>query len=89
LGQVKISIYFALKDLKYLDYNLLMTLYINGFSYKLNRHVSIEQIFIFFKWNKKTITVEHNYKIIQQHLWSKIYLKREDNFEILTLVGGG
>jgi thiamine biosynthesis protein ThiS len=66
-----------------------MTLYINGFSYKLNRQVSIKQVVLFFKWDKKTITVEHNYKITQQYLWSQICLKREDNFEILTLVGGG
>lgn len=68
-----------------------MALYIlvNDVTIKLNKCISIEDLISFLSWNQKAIAIEYNSKIIQPALWPKTLVRTKDQFEIVTLIGGG
>jgi len=39
--------------------------------------------------NPSAVVVEYNYEIPQRDMWGEIFLKENDNLEIVKFIGGG
>lgn len=62
---------------------------INGFSYRLNKGVTLTQLLTFLRCKGAGVAMEYNYQIVKQEFWSTTLVKTGDNIEIVTVVGGG
>jgi thiamine biosynthesis protein ThiS len=66
-------------------------IFLNGKLYLLYayKRFSLNDIKMFFKYEKSLVILEYNNKIIHPENWSYIILKDFDKIEVLTIVGGG
>nr|YP_009736339.1 hypothetical protein SlomFM_140 [Scytosiphon promiscuus]QDM58426.1 hypothetical protein SlomFM_140 [Scytosiphon promiscuus]QDM58569.1 hypothetical protein SlomM_140 [Scytosiphon promiscuus]QTW91548.1 hypothetical protein [Scytosiphon lomentaria]WAM64663.1 hypothetical protein [Scytosiphon lomentaria] len=71
----------------------LLSLSVNGLTYKvyLNKPSQIFDLLEFFNHQKELVIIEYNGKIYNNlELHNRLsYLKKKDNIEIITIVGGG
>ena len=68
-----------------------MLIQINGEIFWLNskKLLSLRAIVRFLGYKENIIALEHNEKIVVKSNWDKIFLKKNDKIEIVTIVGGG
>lgn len=52
-------------------------------------YLTLNDLLEFFYFNEKLIVLEYNGKILNPSIWSKTIIKNNDNFDIITIVGGG
>ena len=71
--------------------NFTINFYINAKKYKIKikKRITIQQIINILYGKTQGVVLEYNKDIVNINVWNKIYLKSNDNLEILTIVGGG
>ena len=62
---------------------------INGARYLFTSPFTILELLVYLGFNMNVIVIDYNGSILQKSLWKQIYLKNEDNLEILSIAGGG
>jgi len=65
------------------------TFVLNGKSYCTKELISIFDLLLYFNYNESLLVLEHNKLVCQKQNWKKIFIKDNDNIEIVTIVGGG
>ena len=65
------------------------TFFVNGQEYNIQKNITILDLLNYFGYNLSLLIVEHNNFIRPKSKWGKIYIKNNDNIEIITIVGGG
>ena len=65
-----------------------MQITVNGKSETLSP-CSIIDLIISKGLKPESVVVEHNYKIVKREVWSNVFLKENDNLEVISMVGGG
>lgn len=63
--------------------------FLNGISYYVNQNLSLFDLIIYFDYNESLLVLEHNNLICNKKTWKQIFVKDQDNIEIVTIVGGG
>jgi len=65
--------------------------FFNGESYNLLSYkvFNLEDLIKFFNYKRNLVVVEYNGKIVHPQKWKKILLKKNDQIELVTIVGGG
>lgn len=66
-----------------------MLVKINGQEQQLNREISLVEFLQAKQVNLDAVVVEYNFEIVPKEKWAEIYLKENDNLEVLHFVGGG
>jgi thiamine biosynthesis protein ThiS len=71
--------------------NITINFYLNAKKYKLKirKRITVQQIISILYGKTQGVVLEYNKDIVNINVWNKIYLKSNDNLEILTIVGGG
>jgi thiamine biosynthesis protein ThiS len=71
--------------------NFTINFYLNAKKYKLKirKRITVQQIISILYGKTQGVVLEYNKDIVNINVWNKIYLKSNDNLEILTIVGGG
>lgn len=69
----------------------LISFFFNGELYSLQTYklFNLKDLIKFFNYKENLVVLEYNGKITNPKNWSNIYLKNQDQLEILTIVGGG
>ena len=62
---------------------------INGSRYLFTSSFTILELLVYLGFNMNVIVIDYNGSILQKSLWEQMYLKNEDNLEILSIAGGG
>jgi sulfur carrier protein len=62
---------------------------LNGKTTKIDQSSNIVSLTEKLKLKSEQIVIELNKKIISPHEWEKIFLKENDELEVITFVGGG
>ena len=62
---------------------------INGRKVALKQNISILDVLIKYKLNRKKVAVELNGKIIPQDRYNRKKIKNNDKIEIVQFIGGG
>lgn len=65
------------------------TIFLNGKPLNCSTNISLYDLLLHYGFNIDTIVVEYNQKVIPSDRFSKVFLKAEDNIEVITIVGGG
>jgi thiamine biosynthesis protein ThiS len=65
--------------------------FFNGQEYDLQtfKMFNIYDLLEFLNFKQNIVVLEYNGKILPTKMWSQIFLKNQDKFEIITIVGGG
>lgn len=66
-----------------------MQIYLNGKKTEMDSVVSLSDFLTLRGLEPDRIVVQYNFEIVRKEDWTRIYLKENDNLEILRLVGGG
>ena len=69
--------------------NKIYTFFLNGQTYATNYKVTISDLIKYFGYNQSLLVVEYNQFICHKTEWDKIFIKKNDKIEIVTIVGGG
>lgn len=66
-------------------------IFFNGESYNILSYkiFNLEDLIKFFNYKQNLVVVEYNGKIVHPQNWKKIFLKKNDRIELVTIVGGG
>ena len=66
-------------------------IFFNGESYNILSYkiFNLEDLIKFFNYKQNLVVVEYNGKIVHSQNWKKIFLKKNDRIELVTIVGGG
>ncbi len=64
---------------------------LNGEKYALsNKHkLTLLELIEYFNYNTSLLVLEYNHLICKKKNWDKIFIKNNDQIEIVTIVGGG
>jgi sulfur carrier protein len=62
---------------------------LNGKKYCTYDEISLLDLIQYFNYNSALLVLEYNNFICNKNTWSKVFLKNNDNVEIVTIVGGG
>nr|YP_009297846.1 thiamine biosynthesis protein S [Kumanoa americana]AOM67580.1 thiamine biosynthesis protein S [Kumanoa americana] len=68
---------------------LYITIEINGEPFNCSSSMSLQDIINYLGLNSTGVLLEYNKQIISDQHLSNIFLKSNDQLEILTIVGGG
>lgn len=65
--------------------------FFNGEIYELRTYklFSLLDLITFFRYKKNLIVIEYNGEILSPLYWLKTTIKKNDQIEIITIVGGG
>lgn len=66
-----------------------MQIYLNGKKIETDSVMSLSDFLTLKELEPDRIVVEYNFEIVRKEDRTRIYLKENDNLEILRLVGGG
>nr|UEQ12009.1 thiamine biosynthesis protein S [Kumanoa mahlacensis] len=66
-----------------------ITIEINGEPFNCSSNMSLQDVVHYLGLNSTTILLEYNKQIVSDQHLSNIFLKSDDQLEILTIVGGG
>ena len=66
-----------------------LSIVLNGESFKLNKQVSITELFIVLDLSSKFMAVEINDEIIFRSSWDSHLIKENDKVELVRAIGGG
>ena len=69
--------------------NQIYSFYLNGQKYTTTYKATISKLIDYFGYNQALLVVEYNKFICHKTEWDKIFIKKNDNIEIVTIVGGG
>ena len=67
----------------------MIELKVNGNQVSINENITIAEYIAQRKLKPEMIVIEHNFKILDKHMYEKTVLEQNDNLEILAYVGGG
>ena len=62
---------------------------LNGIVYEYIKPLLLNELLDYLGFNLDIILIDYNGTIIQRQMWKTIEIQNQDNFEILTLAGGG
>ena len=62
---------------------------LNGQCYISNNHLTIYELLTYFNYDLALIVLEYNGNIYSKKNWINLKIKPKDQFEIITIVGGG
>ena len=63
--------------------------FLNGQKYITPANLTISDLIHYFGYNKSLLVVEYNQFICSKLEWDKIFIQKNDQIEIVTIVGGG
>jgi thiamine biosynthesis protein ThiS len=66
-----------------------LSIVLNGESFKLNKQVSITELFKVLDLSSKFMAVEINDEIIFRSLWDSHLINENDKVELVRAIGGG
>ena len=66
-----------------------MKIFLNEQPYLINDIIDVEKLLAYFNYDTYLVVLEYNGIIYSKQDWNKIFLKENDKFEIITIVGGG
>ena len=69
--------------------NQIYPFFLNGQKYTTTYKVTISDLIKYFGYNQSLLVVEYNQFICHKNEWDKIYIRKDDKIEIVTIVGGG
>ena len=69
--------------------NKIYPFFLNGQKYVTSSNLTISDLVNYFGYNKSLLVVEYNQFICHKTEWDKIFIKKNDKIEIVTIVGGG
>nr|YP_009163644.1 thiamine biosynthesis protein [Triparma laevis]BAS19098.1 thiamine biosynthesis protein [Triparma laevis] len=64
-------------------------IFLNEQPYLINDIIDVEKLLAYFNYDTYLVVLEYNGIIYSKQDWNKIFLKENDKFEIITIVGGG
>jgi sulfur carrier protein len=67
----------------------LITFFFNGEEYYVTESISLSDLIEYFAYRTTLFVVEYNNFICNKNKWDKIFIKKNDTIEIITIVGGG
>lgn len=70
----------------YSSYN---TIFLNGKPLNCSSDTSLLDLLLHCGFTIESIIVEYNKKILSSDNFSSVFLRSEDNIEVITIVGGG
>jgi sulfur carrier protein len=65
------------------------TFTLNGEKYETNSKLTILDLVKYFNYNTSLLVLEYNNLICNKKSWYRIFVKHQDQIEIVTIVGGG
>ncbi len=63
--------------------------YFNGQKYYTNQPINLKELLNYFNYKTSLFVIEYNNFICNKNEWNKIKIKKNDQIEIITIVGGG
>lgn len=63
--------------------------FLNGQKYYTEHNLNLNELVNYFDYNIELLVLEHNNLICAKKNWNNIYIKNNDQIEIVTIVGGG
>ena len=69
--------------------NQIYSFFFNGQKYTTTYKVTLSDLIDYFGYNQSLLVVEYNQFICHKTEWDKIFIKKNDKIEIVTIVGGG
>lgn len=69
--------------------NQIYPFFLNGQTYTTPDNITILDLIKYFGYNQSLLVVEYNQFICHKTEWDKIFIKKHDKIEIVTIVGGG
>ena len=69
--------------------NQIHPFFLNGQKYTTTYKATISDLIDYFGYNQSLLVVEYNQFICHKTEWDKIFIKKNDKIEIVTIVGGG
>jgi len=64
-------------------------IFLNEQPYLINDIIDIKKLLAYFNYDTYLVVLEYNGIIYSKQEWNTIFLKENDKFEIVTIVGGG
>lgn len=66
-----------------------ITFFFNGKEYYSEIRITLNQLVHYFSYNTDVLIIEYNNFICNKQNWDNIFIKNNDQIEIITIVGGG
>lgn len=66
-----------------------ITFFFNGKEYYSEIRITLNQLVNYFSYNTDVLIIEYNNFICNRQNWDNIFIKNNDQIEIITIVGGG
>tara|TARA_B100000513_G_scaffold195864_1_gene127777 strand:+ start:3948 stop:4166 length:219 start_codon:yes stop_codon:yes gene_type:complete len=66
-----------------------ITLQVNGKPKKFISQMNLPQFLEEMQFNPYLVVIEYNGEILHKEYWENTFLKKGDNLEVVTIVGGG
>lgn len=63
--------------------------FFNGKEYYSETRITLNQLVNYFSYNTDVLIIEYNNFICNRQNWNNIFIKNNDEIEIITIVGGG
>ena len=62
---------------------------LNGEIYYTKQNINLLDLLTYFKYNNLFLVLEYNKAISDKTNWKNIFIKDQDQIELVTIVGGG
>ena len=67
----------------------IINFFFNGKEYYTETRITLTQLVNYFSYNTDVLIIEYNNFICNRQNWDNIFIKNNDQIEIITIVGGG
>ncbi len=66
-----------------------ITFFFNGEKYFTDKTITLLELLDYFNYQSSLFVLEYNHFICNKNKWKKTQIQKNDQIEIITIVGGG